>query len=255
MLDANDRENTPDVALVNAALASKLWPGQDPIGKRVRALVDKRNALFTVVGVVGNARDWRHGPTEQIEMYVPIWQRPTTSVVAVIRSAASPAILDRSIRKLAHAVDPAAPVSTDALTTLLKGEIADRRFAAGVLLAFAGSVLVLTIVGIFGAVAYAISRGTREIGIRIAIGASPLGIWLGVQQRVVVVMVCGAAVGVVVSWSLGRVMTGLLYGVSPHDVASLAAAALSLIAAGVLAAAWPALRAASVDPSVALRAE
>jgi putative ABC transport system permease protein len=255
MLSANDRENTPDVALVNAALAAKLWPGEDPIGKQVRALVDKRNALFTVVGMVGNARDWRHGPTEQIEMYVPIWQRPTTSVVAVIRSDASPAILDRAIRTLAHAVDPATPVRTDALTTLLKGEIADRRFIAGILLAFAVSVLVLTIVGIFGAVAYAVSRGTREIGIRIAIGASPIGIWLGVQQRVMAVMACGAALGVAVSWSLGRVMSGLLYGLSPHDLPSFVAAALSVIAAGVLAAAWPARRAASVDPSVALRAE
>lgn len=255
LLEASDRDGAPDVALVNAALAERLWHGENPLGKQVRALVDRQGALFTVVGVVGNAHDWRTPAEAQIEMYVPLSQRPTTDVVAVMRTPISAAALAPGIRRAVRSVDAATPVSIDDLGALLRDEISDRRFVAGILLGFAASVLTLTIVGIFGAVSYAVSRGTREIGIRIAVGASPGGVWLGVQQRVVIVTAAGALAGGAISWMFGRLLSDLLYGMTPHDPRAYASAIVAVLLAGVAAAAWPASRAARTDPSIALRAE
>jgi ABC-type antimicrobial peptide transport system permease subunit len=241
--------------LVNQSLAKQLWPHEDPIGKQVRALVDPRGALFTVVGVVGDARDWRWPAASQIEMYVPFAQRPSTYMYAVVRSSAPLATITSDIRRLVHTTDPNIPVRISTLSSNINETMADRRFFAGVLLAFSVAVLALTVIGVFGAVSYAVAMRTREIGIRLAVGATPGGIWLGVQQRMFTIVAAGGVAGLCVAWVASRALKALLYGIATHDVASFALALGLVCVAGTLAAAWPARRAARVDPAMSLRAE
>lgn len=257
LLDSTDRAGAPPVAVVNEALAAKVWPGQDPVGKQIRALADRRGELFTVVGVVGNAHDWRVQSSAQREMYVSFAQRPDLvyGINVLIRTSASRAIRSGAIERAVHTIDPQIPVAVSTLDADVRDTIADRRFLRGILVAFAITVVTLTIVGVFGAVSYTVARLTREIGVRIAIGASPGRIWTGILARVLAVCGIGTVVGLAISWRAMRLMTTLLYGISPHDLSTLALSALVVLASVCLAAMLPALRAASIDPSTALRAE
>jgi putative ABC transport system permease protein len=152
-------------------------------------------------------------------------------------------------------IDPTITLRVNSLTSNINDTMADRRFVAGMLLVFAIAVLLLTTVGTFGAMSYTVALRTREIGIRLAVGATPGGIWLGVERYVLAVVGAGAVVGLVVAWAASRLLSSLLYGLTPHDPLSFALAPLLVCAAGAAAAAWPAFRAARTDPSLSLRAE
>jgi putative ABC transport system permease protein len=255
MFDGNDRDGSLEVAVVNQSLAAKLWPKQDPLGKRVRALVDRRGALFTVVGVVADARDWRWAAGSQLELYVPFAQRPASYVDVVVRTATSQAAVTGAVRRVVHMLDSNVPLRISTLSTNLNNTMADRRFIGGMLLAFAVAVLLLTIAGTFGAVSYVVAVRTREIGIRLALGATPSGIWLGVERSMLMILATGTVIGVAVSWIASRALKQLLYGLTAHDAASFVSAPVLVCLAGVAAAALPALRASRTDPSASLRAE
>jgi ABC-type antimicrobial peptide transport system permease subunit len=255
MFDANDRDGSLDVVLVNASLAAKLWPGQDPIGKQVRPLVDRRGALFTVVGVVGVARDWRVDAKDQLELYVPFAQRPPFFSAVVVRSSTSLRSVSQAFRSTIRELLPYAPIRLASLASNIDDTMADRRFIGGVLLAFAGAVLVLTVVGTFGAVSYAVSMRTREIGIRLAIGATPRRIWLGVEGAMLRIVAVGSAAGIVIAWNATRALSSLLYDLTPHDALSFVIAPALVCLAATIAATPAAYRAAHIDPASPLRAE
>jgi putative ABC transport system permease protein len=254
MFTADDRDGTPDVALVNEALATRLWPGQNPIGKQVRALVDRRGALFTVVGVVGGAHDWRVPAASQIELYVPFAQRASTYVDVVVRSTSPTSTVNAALRSVAHTMDASLPLRFNTLEANLSDTMADKRFVGGLLVAFAATVVLLTAVGVFGAVSYAVSMLTREIGIRMAVGATPGRVWRSFEGGVLRTAAVGTGVGGVGGWYASKALAGLLYGTTPHDSASLALAVGVVCAATVCAAAIPAWKAARTDPATALRA-
>jgi ABC-type antimicrobial peptide transport system permease subunit len=154
-----------------------------------------------------------------------------------------------------HAVDATIPVRFITVAAAINDTMADRRFVAVMLVSFATAVLLLTIVGIAGSVSYAVTMRTREIGIRLAIGATPVGIWLGLERAMLVIVGAGAVAGLAVAWMTSRVLSGLLFGLGTHDVASFGVAAVLVCVAGIGAAAWPALRASRTDPSLSMRAE
>lgn len=255
LFDGGDRQGSMEVAIVNQSLAAKLWPGQNPIGKRVRPLVDQRGALFTVVGVVADARDWRRPAGSQLDLFVPFAQRPTSYVYALARTSEPEAAVTSVMRRVLHAMDPNIPPVLFTLQEDIKETMSDRRFVAMMLVSFATAVLLLTIVGTAGSVSYAVTMRTREIGIRLAVGATPASIWLGVERSMLAVVAVGAAAGLAVAWVTSRVLAGLLFGLGTHDVTSFGVAPVLVCAAGVAAAAWPGFRASRTDPSMSLRAE
>jgi predicted permease len=254
-IEASDREGAPPVTVVNASLAERLWPGQDPIGKQIRALYDFRGELMTVVGVVGDARDWRS--ERQYEMYVSVRQRPEHAYAPylVLRTAGDESGVARALLARIRATDPGIPAVATPLDRVFGDTIVDRRFTTDLALTFAGLVLLLTLVGIYGVVSYAVARRTREVGIRIALGAEPGRVVQLLQRRTLLPVAAGVVVGLVGAALLSGSLRALLYHVAPHDPATFVAGALLIIAAAWLSSYLPASRAGRVDPSVTMRTE
>ena len=256
MLDATDGADSRRV-VINQSLAQRLWPGKDAVGRQLRALVDQHNDTLTVAGVVGDARDWQSGEGAQPELYLTIAQRPEDAwqMNAVMRTRGDPASIVPEIYRAMRDIDPELAPVARTLEDVVTSSVADRRFVTGVLLAFAVVVLVLTVAGIAGSVSYAIRRRTRELGIRMAIGASRLDVWLLVQRGVIASALVGGAVGLAASLELGSLVSSLLYGMTSRDPLALAAALGVTLLAVIGAASLPALRAARIDPAVAVRME
>lgn len=254
-IEASDQEGTPPVTVVNASLAAHLWPGQSPIGKRIRALYDFRGALMTVVGVVGDARDWRS--ERQYEMYVSVTQRPEHAYAPylVLRIGRDAAGVTRALLARIRAIDPAIPAVATPLTETFNQTVVDRRFTTDLALTFAGLVLLLTLVGIYGVVSYAVAYRTREVGIRIALGAAPRRVVQLLQRRTLLPVTAGVVAGLGGAALLSGSLRALLYHVTPYDPATFAASPILIVAAAWLASYLPASRAGRVEPIVTMRAE
>jgi len=250
-----DRADSPPVVLINDTFASRLWPGEDPIGKRV-LLGDPNGPWRTIVGVTGNVKHAAldAGPTNQIYLPQPQWV--DSAMVLVVRARTSPADLTSAVEAAVWTADRNQPIAAVAtMDSLLDVSTARRRFALGLFEIFAAAALLLAAAGIYGALSGSVSERTREIGIRGALGATRRDIARLVLRRGAVLMLSGLGLGVVGAFAASRLMAGLLFGVSPHDPITFWGVSTLLLFVG-LAAAWvPAWRAARVDPVVALRAE
>jgi putative ABC transport system permease protein len=254
------------VALVNESFARRFFPNEDPIGRFVslgngeRAL-DARDqfgvALWSeIVGVVSDLKSLHPQPAAVPEVYRPYWQWPMQTPALLVRATGDPKALAAAIRRETKAIVPQLPApAIRAMDDLLSESMAQPRMQTALLLLFAGVALVLASVGLSGVLACAVTQRTREIGIRMALGASQrsvLGLVLGQGMRLAL---AGIALGLLAALAVTRVMQSLLYGVRPTDAPTLAAVAF-VLAAIALAACWlPARRAANVDPMVALRNE
>jgi len=256
MLGASDGPGTKSV-VINRALAQKLWPGVDPLGRQLRALADQRGDTLTVVGVVADARDWRSADGSQQEIYLTIDELPQIAwqLNAVYRPSVDPVSTMAEAARKVRSLDPDIAPDIRTLDAAITESIADRRFIGGVVLVFAAVVLMLTIAGVFGSVAYAVERRTREIGIRMAIGATRREVWLLVQRGVLASALIGGAIGIVLSLESRRLLNSLLYGIGPRDPVALAVS-MGLVGVAVAAAASiPALRATRIDPAIAMKSE
>ena len=258
--DETDRAHTERVVIVNQAMARTYWPGESPLGKRVRAVSMEyleRAPWLTVVGVVGDIRHGGHEDVPEAEMYtlyrqVPSWS-PVMTVVARAQTGLSAGVLANRVRDAVVEQDPDLAPAIDVLDERLGGLMAERRFVMSVLSSFALLALVLAAVGLYGLLSFAVAQRTREIGLRAALGARRAGIlrlMLGSALRVVGV---GVAAGVIAAFWLTRTMRALLVDIEPHDPLSFLAAATVLVLVTIAAAALPAWRAARVDPLRALR--
>jgi putative ABC transport system permease protein len=258
-----DREDSLPVVLVNETLAATYWPGQDPLGRRIRMGSNGQRPWLTVVGVVRNVR--HNGVTAVIKekFYVPYAQFPAArsggaarNMTLVARSGGDPLALVSSIRGEVRRLDPNLPIaSVRPMTDVVDTSLATPRLTGSLLTIFAGLSLLLAAVGVSGVLSYLVSRRRREIGIRMALGASRgrvLGLVLG---RGLWTAGVGIAVGLVGAVFATRLLEGLLYGVGPRDPATFAAVTLLLLGISVAASAFPAMRAARVDPLEALRSE
>ncbi|HEU4473274.1 MAG TPA: ABC transporter permease [Gemmatimonadales bacterium] len=252
--EATDREDAAPVVLVNRTLANRFFAGQNPVGRRV--WVGGRIGVATVVGVVGDVRHRTLAARPRAELYAPFRQYPHGGMTVVVRTSGDPAGLARIVKEEIYRLDRAQAI-TDLVTLpeLIHGSVSPQRFTLLLLGGFAGLALLLAAVGVYGVIAYAVGRRTREIGIRMALGAAGREI----QSAVVLPAVGLAAVGIVAgsaaAWLLGRAAPLALYEVSPHDPLTFALAAGILLAASVVACAIPARRAARLDPLTALRSE
>jgi putative ABC transport system permease protein len=253
-----DNETAQPVALVSERAARATWPGEDPIGKRVRSTMDNRGDVWmTVVGIVGDVRHSGLEANPSAELYVPVAQRPTRARggTVVVRTTGDANALAASVRREVQAVDRNLPVSFAPMREVFARTTASRRYSMTVLVAFACAALLLSVVGLYGVMSYTVSQSTREIGLRVALGAQRSDIYRLVVGQGLVLAAAGVCIGIVASLALTRLMAGLLYGVAPTDPATYAGVAALLVVVAALACFVPARRAAKVDPMIALRYE
>jgi putative ABC transport system permease protein len=247
----HDRFGDGQVAVVNQALADRYWPGQDPIGKRLRGTTNDRYMdWLTVVGVVGNVHHRSLTATPRAELYVDAVQRPARAreMTFTLHTAGDAGMLAAPARTLLRRAAPEAAVATTTMRAVAAYSVADRRFTLLVLGAFAVVALLLAGAGIYGVVGYTVARRTREIGVRLALGAEPGRVLRMVQGGMLAPAAVGAAVGLAGAVGLTRLLSGLLYGVAPLDPATFGAVSVVVLAAAWLASYVPARRAAAVDP-------
>ena len=252
-----DRFGAPGVIVINETMASKYWPNEDPIGKRIKlGYFDSKEPWLTVVGV---SKDVRHsGLDRRITQWFarPYDQAAWPFMTIVVRTAGPPMAMAESVKKALAKVEPDRPVSSiETMEDVVRASVGPRRFPMILLIAFALLALTLAAVGISGVVSYSVTQRTQEIGIRLALGAQKRDVLRLILSRSMISVLAGVVIGLAASAGLMRFLAGLLYEVKPLDpwVLSIVAALLTGVA---LAASYvPALRATKVDPIVALRYE
>jgi putative ABC transport system permease protein len=257
LFEAADRAGNPPVGIVSQALARRYWPGRDPLGSRITFddLSDSASWM-TIVGVVGDVRQGGAVSPAYPQIYVPFAQLPDRSIVVSLRTGGTPTALAAPLRQALAGVDPNLAFSQVAtMEQRVASTLARPRVNALLLAAFAATAMVLAALGIYGVIAYSVVQRTRELGIRIALGASSDVVLGMVMRQGLTPVLIGLAVGLGVAAFGSRVLRSLLYGVAATDVATYAAVAAFLTAVAAAASYVPARRAARSDPVTALRAE
>jgi predicted permease len=244
------------VVVVNQAFVRSAFPDEDPLGKRVIILMKDENVPSTIIGVVA---DSAHAALDRPIEPMAYWPHPELAVSAltfVLKTSRDPAAVAGAARRAVYAIDPAQPVAdVQTLDTLLSRSIARARFTTVLLAVFAAVALLLAAVGIGGVMAISVEQRTREIGIRIAIGAPPPSVVGLVVRQGMALALAGLAIGICGALAFGRFLDKLLFGVAPTDPATFAIIAAALATTALIACLIPARRAAGVDPIVALRNE
>jgi len=255
---AADRDGAPAVALVDEFTARRLWPNADPLGQRFRAVWLK--SWMTVVGVVGTVKRDSLNSAGEVGVYLPMGNTPglwfAPQMTLVVRSERNVSALASEIRSAVAAVDPTVPVkAVRPVTELVSKSAARARFAMVLLATFATVALTIGAVGIYGVVAYAVTRRTREIGVRMALGAKATDVLAMVLREGGLLAGVGIALGTAGALAASRVLAGFLFGVTPRDASVFVSvpAMLGIVALG--ACVIPARRAAKVDPATALRSD
>jgi predicted permease len=243
------------VALVSVKAADRLWPGQSPIGKRLR-MGGEDGPLMQVVGLVGDVRGVSLAKAPTMTVYLPYWQRFYIKALLAVRTPRDAASIAPDLRRALHRIDPELPVpAARTMKEIVSLSVAERRFQTNLVLLFGIVAALLASLGIYGVVSYSVAQRTSELGIRMALGALPSGIrWLVLRQCLAPVAV-GLAIGLIASGMAGRLLGSLLFGVNALDPVSMIAVVVVLSTVAVAASYVPARRATRVDPVVALREE
>lgn len=247
-----DDSNSPPVFIVNKAFADKFFPGVNPVGKRIRG----GSSLREIVGVVGNARQSVLNGEPQPIGYLPFYQLSTIPVSVIVHTDLPPRTLESTVRSVVASLAQQAPVyNVRTVRDLLSAQTAGPRMHGIVLGVFAGLALTLIVVGLYGSIAYSVSRRKRDIGIRMALGADRGNVATMILWEAGRVMLLGISLGVLGTFLGSSILRSMLFGVSPAAPWPLLIATLLMIGAGIVAAYIPARRAAAIDPMLALRSE
>ena len=252
---AEENPNHEKVVIIDEALAESYFPKESPIGRQVAIGDAGHRNIYTVVGIVPHLRYNRPDyPQRAFQAYFPYTQNNGRDEVLLLRTGGNPASLITPIRKLIASIDPNLPVTrVEPLNDAIAKVYAPERIASYVTCLFSGAALFLCAVGLYGVLAYAVAQRTREIGIRIAVGACSANILQLVVRQGLKLTGIGLIIGVVAALALARLMSSMLYGVSADDPISLLVGILMLSVAALLACLLPALRATRIDPIAALR--
>jgi putative ABC transport system permease protein len=258
--NSGDDAAGPPVTIVSQMFADKEWPGENPIGKRVSVYGMDRSTevMRTVVGVVADVRG--RGVTGDIRetYYFDHRQRQpgrSRSVTYAVRSTLNPAMTGATVRRVINSIDPQVPVELSTMNAVLNRSVADKRFVATVLTAFASIALILAIVGIYGVVSYSVAQRTREIGVRLALGAETGAVRGMIQRAAMGAVVPGLLIGALAAMAGARALTSMLYEISPFDPGTFVVSLAVLGVGAWLSSLIPAMRATRVDPIVAMRSE
>jgi putative ABC transport system permease protein len=250
-----DRQDAPPVVILSESLARAFWPNGDPIGARVRLGPNPSDPWMTVVGIVGDVRmgvDGESRPTAYVSGRQDHWG----GMSIVMRTTTDPMSMLPSVRREVRAIDPTIPVSEASSMKQVRAQgLTDRRLPMQLMAAFALLALVLAAVGVYGVMAYSVAARTREIGVRVALGAQPRNVFGMVVRQGMGAAAAGLTLGLLSAAALGRVLTSLLYGVKPTDVLTFVGVAGVLLGVVLAACLVPARRAVRVDPLEALRSE
>jgi putative ABC transport system permease protein len=259
--DFNDRDtlDTTPVVLISEKTARHYWPNEDPIGKRLKvgATTDTETPWRTVIGVVKDVRQNDFIAEPKMQMYFSYRQmKDLVADALVVRTSVDPLSLATSVRNTIWAVDKDQPVANiDSMEHIVAGAVARQRFSMLLLAIFAAVALVLAAVGIYGVMSYSVAQQTREIGIRIALGAQRGDVLKMTVKEGLKLVGAGLLIGLISAFVLTRVMESLLFGISATDPGTFGIICVVLLMVAALASYIPALRATTVDPMVALRAQ
>jgi putative ABC transport system permease protein len=256
LFDQHDRDGAPLVTVANAELASRFFPGEDPIGKRLHIQWGRPETTYEIVGVVGSIRHRGLDKAPEPALFLASGQEPHVFINLVVRASADPMSLVPAIKSEVRAVDRDIPISEiRTMDEYLTRSMARPRFNLMLIASFAALALVLAAVGLFGVVAYSVAQRTHEIGIRRALGADDRTVVMMVVKQGMMLAAGGVALGLAGSFALTRFLETLLFAVKPTDAPTYATVAAVLIGVALLASYLPARRAARVDPLSALRHE
>jgi putative ABC transport system permease protein len=252
-----DTEKTEPVFVIDDELARRYWPNGNPIGARITWRVgEAERVLGEIVGVVGSVRWQGMSATPNPTTYFWFPQAPARQITVVANTVGDPIAMANLISAQVKSVDANQSVAEiRAMRDVVADDLARPRFTLVLLGSFAGAALLLAAIGLYGVIAFAAAQRTREIGVRIALGAKPSDVLRLFMRRGMLLTGTGLVIGIVTARASGRLVTGLLYGVTPTDPFTLLAVALFLAAVAMLATYLPARRATRVDPMVTLRAE
>ncbi len=250
-----DQETAPAVAVINEAMARTFWSSTDPLGQRVK-LSRSATAWTTIVGIVSDARTESLKDTNVPQIYASAYQKSAKHLAIFVRGSFDASAIPDELRTQVQLVDDTLPVyGAQLLTETVSASLADRRMSLVIVALFAVTALLLAALGIYGVMSYMISERTREIGLRLALGAEPGAILRSILGQGFALTLSGAAVGVVCALLLSRLMNGVLYGVRATDPLTFGAVLAVLVAVALGACYLPARRALRIHPAIALRAD
>lgn len=254
--DAQDGPGRPKVAIVSETAARKLWPNEDPIGKRFKENAHDTTAWCSVVGVVGDLRQRVSGREDPAQIYYPHMQNTVQTLTLVVRSQTETAAMVTALRRLIQSRDPDLPFyEVKTMEEAAHQGLWEERLYVYLMSVFATIALLIAGVGIYGVMAYSVSQRTQEIGIRMALGAARDDVVRMVVGQATRLTLIGLAIGLGAAFAVTRLMASLLFGVQPGDPPTFIVVSVLLALSGIIAAWIPALRATRIDPMTALRAE
>jgi predicted permease len=249
-----DDDKAPGVAMINQAMARHRWAGEDPIGKRIS--LNRGKTWLTIIGVVGDVRQYELNRAPQDEIYRPFNQSPRSDSRILLRTTTNPMILARQVEEMVHQIDPQQPVTDiQTLEQVRYESLSSPRLTAFLLTLFAALALVITAAGISGIMALTVSQRTREIGIRMALGASKANVLGMVMRQGIGLVMIGLLAGIAGAVVLTRLMSSVLFGVEPTDPLTFLGVTLVLIIVAAVSCFLPARRVTNIDPMIALRTE
>ncbi len=256
LFDERDNASSPHVAVISESLAHDRWPHQDPIGHTIEfGNMDGDVRLLTIVGIVGDTHEYGLDEPPRPTVYVNLFQRPRSEMTVTMLSDAGTPLVSSAARAILRDLNPDLPTRFRTFQQVYSASLGSRRFNV-ILVGFFGiTALLLATAGVFGVMAYAVSRRTREFGVRIALGATSGDVLRMVLGQGIRTILIGVAIGIAGSFALTHLVSSLLFGVTATDPFTFGAVTLLLMAAGLVACYIPARRATKVDPMMALRYE
>jgi putative ABC transport system permease protein len=256
IFDKRDGTNTPHVAVISESLARDRWPNQDPIGHTIEfGNMDGDLRLLTIVGIVGDTHEYGLDVPPRPTVYVNLFQRPRAAISLTMLSDADTRLVASAARGILQDLNPEIPARFRTFSQVYSASLGSRRFNV-ILIGFFGiTALLLATAGVFGVMAYSVSRRTREIGVRVALGAGSGDVLRMILSQGLRTIFIGVAMGIAGSLALTRTVESLLFGVTATDPLTFGGVTLLLVGAALVACYIPARRATKVDPMVALRYE
>jgi len=254
----NDTADKPRVAIIDDYMAQQLWPNDDPIGKRLHigGINETDSPWITVVGVVGRVKQYTLDSESRIAYYLPQTQYVTRAMNVVMRAGRDPVVLTDAVKQQVREINPDLPLyNVSTMQQRFDNSLAPRRFTMLVLGTFAAISLGLAIIGIYGLIAYLVGQGSREVGIRLALGATPANIKTLIVRGAMTLTFWGVGIGIMGALAASRLMRSLLFGVGANDLLTFVAVPSLLASIAFVASYIPARRASRIDPSTSLRCE